>query len=107
MMGWSPKCYIPSFVKIGLPVLEKKVFGCVFFIINGRGGHLGHVTRISRSNFQSPYPWMFHIEFHFDLPSIFREEDLCMDDRPAKSRDEIDFSNIQGQLTPRSRVESG
>ena len=20
---------------------------CVFFIINGRGGHLGHVTRIS------------------------------------------------------------
>ena len=26
MMGWSPKCYIPSFVKIGLPVLEKKIF---------------------------------------------------------------------------------
>ena len=23
MMGWSPRCYIPSFVKIGLPVLEK------------------------------------------------------------------------------------
>ena len=23
MMGWSPQCYIPSFVKIGLPVLEK------------------------------------------------------------------------------------
>ena len=22
---------------------------CVFFIINGRGGHLGHVTWISRS----------------------------------------------------------
>ena len=26
MMGWSPKCYIPSFMKIGLPVLEKKIF---------------------------------------------------------------------------------
>ena len=26
MMGWSPKCYIPSFAKIGLPVLEKKIF---------------------------------------------------------------------------------
>ena len=26
MMGWSPRCYIPSFVKIGLPVLEKKIF---------------------------------------------------------------------------------
>ena len=49
----------------------------VFFIIhvNGRDGHLGHVTRILRANFRSPYPWMHHIEFHFDLPSIFREED--------------------------------
>ena len=26
MMGWSPQCYIPSFVKIGPPVLEKKIF---------------------------------------------------------------------------------
>ena len=26
MMGWSPQCYIPSFLKIGLPVLEKKIF---------------------------------------------------------------------------------
>ena len=26
MMGRSPQCYIPSFVKIGLPVLEKKIF---------------------------------------------------------------------------------
>ena len=23
MMGWSPRCYIPSFVEIGPPVLEK------------------------------------------------------------------------------------
>ena len=26
MMGWSTQCYIPSFMKIGLPVLEKKIF---------------------------------------------------------------------------------
>ena len=26
MMGCRPKCYIPSFVKIGLPVQEKKIF---------------------------------------------------------------------------------
>ena len=26
MMGWSPKYYIPSFMKIGQPVLEKKIF---------------------------------------------------------------------------------
>ena len=26
MKGWSPRCYIPSFVEIGLPVPEKKIF---------------------------------------------------------------------------------
>ena len=26
MMGWSPQCYIPSFVEIGLPVPEKNIF---------------------------------------------------------------------------------
>ena len=25
MMGWSPRCYIPSFVEIGLPVPKKKI----------------------------------------------------------------------------------
>ena len=25
-MGWSPRCYIPSFVEIGPPVPEKKIF---------------------------------------------------------------------------------
>ena len=25
MMGWSPRCYIPGFMEIGLPVLEKKI----------------------------------------------------------------------------------
>ena len=25
-MGWSPRCYIPSFVEIGLPVPVKKIF---------------------------------------------------------------------------------
>ena len=26
MMGWSPGCYIPSFVEISLPVPEEKIF---------------------------------------------------------------------------------
>ena len=26
MMGWSPRCYIPSFVEMGLSVLVKKIF---------------------------------------------------------------------------------
>ena len=46
----------------------------VFFTIYGRGGHLGHLTRISQSNFRSLYPWMLYIKF--DWPSGFREEDL-------------------------------
>ena len=48
----------------------------VVFTIYGRGGHLGHVTWISRSNFRHPYPWMLHIKFHFDWSRSFREEDL-------------------------------
>ena len=31
MTGWSPRCYIPSFMKIGLRVLEKIVEG--FYLI--------------------------------------------------------------------------
>ena len=53
MMGWSPQCYIPSFVKIGKPVLEKKIFEG-FFTIYGHGGHLGHVTSIMSINFHLP-----------------------------------------------------
>ena len=46
----------------------------VFFTIYRRGGHLGHVTWISRSNFRLPYPWMLHIKFHYDWRSSFRED---------------------------------
>ena len=48
----------------------------VVFTIFGHGGHLGHVTQISRSNFPFPYPWTLNIKFHFDWQSSFREEDL-------------------------------
>ena len=32
MMGWSPQCYIPSFVEIGTPVPEKKIFEGYYYI---------------------------------------------------------------------------
>ena len=48
----------------------------VVFTIYERGGHLGHVTQISRSNFRPLYPWMLHIKFSSDWPSGFREGDL-------------------------------
>ena len=48
----------------------------VDFTIYRCGGHHGHATYISRSNFRLPYLWMLPIKFHFDWPSSFREEDL-------------------------------
>ena len=50
MMDWRPRCYILSFMEIGSPVLEKKIFE-VFFSIYWHGSHLGHVTRIMLTNF--------------------------------------------------------
>ena len=46
------------------------------FTIYGRGGHLGHVTQMPRTNFCSPYPRRLHIKFGFDRPSGFGEEDV-------------------------------
>ena len=46
------------------------------FTIYGRGGHLGHVTKIPRIKFQCHYPRRLHIKFQLDRPSGFREEDL-------------------------------
>ena len=73
-MSWSPRCYIPSFVKIRLLVLEKIFEG--FFTIYGRGGHLGNVTHMPRTNFCSPYPSRLQIKFGFDWASGFGEEDV-------------------------------
>ena len=72
MIGWGPKCYIQRFVKIGLPVLEKKIFEWFLPYMS--------VTRISRSNIRSPDPWMLHIKFHFNWPSGFGEEAEIVDD---------------------------
>ena len=73
LLGWSPKCYIPSYKEIGLPVPEKKIFEG-FFTIYGRGGHLGYVTQMPRINIRSPYPRRFHIKFGFDRASGFGED---------------------------------
>ena len=41
------------------------------YTIYGRGGHLGHVTQMPRTNFRSPYPRRLHIKFGFVRPSGF------------------------------------
>ena len=46
------------------------------FTIYGRGGHLGHVIQMPRTNFPSPYPTMLHIQFGFDRASSFGEGDV-------------------------------
>ena len=46
----------------------------MIFTIYGRGGHLGHVTQMLRTNFSSPYPRRLHIKFGFDRPSGFGED---------------------------------
>ena len=58
MMAVIPRCYIPSFVEIGLPVPEKKIFEG--FLPYGRGGHLGHVTSIMSKDFHFLVPESFH-----------------------------------------------
>ena len=70
MMDWRPRCYIPSFMKIGLPVLEQKIFEG-FLTIYGRGGHLGHVTKIMLTNFHFLVPESFHTKFGSEWPSSF------------------------------------
>ena len=69
MMGWSPRCYIPSFVKIGPPVLEKIFEG--FLPYMGMAAHLGHTNKIS-----FPLPKEAPHKFDFDRASGFGEEDV-------------------------------
>ena len=46
------------------------------FTIYGRGSHLGHVTKISRTLFHCIYPRRLRIKFQLDWQCGFREEDL-------------------------------
>ena len=71
MMGWSPGCYIPSYVEIGLLVPKKKIFEGFLPYTYGRGGHLGHVTNIVSSDFHFHVPERFHTKFGSDLHSSF------------------------------------
>ena len=56
MMSRNPQCYIPSFVKIDPLVPE--IFKA--FLLNGRGGHLGHMTSIISTNFHFLVPESLH-----------------------------------------------
>ena len=72
MMGCSPRCYIPSFVEIDLPVPEKKILKG-FFTLYGHGGHLDHMTSIMSSDFHFIVPESIHNKFGSDRQSSFGE----------------------------------
>ena len=74
MVGWSPRFYILSFVKIGPPVQEKTIFEGFFFTLYGRGGHLGHVTQMPRTNFRSPYTRRLHINLALIGQVVFEKK---------------------------------
>ena len=93
MMGRSPRCYIPSFVKIGPPVLEKKIFEG-FFTIYGHSGHLGHVTRIMLQIFISLYLKAFIQNLVQNGPVVsekIRFEFLYVHDLGPRSSNDLDL----------------
>ena len=82
IMGWSPGCFIPSFVEIDLSVPEKifdrflpyrgvwrPSWSC--FTIYGHGGNLGPVTSIMSPDFHFLVPESFHEKFGSDRHSSF------------------------------------
>ena len=68
MVGWSPGCYIPSFVEICPP--DSEIFEG-FFTIYWGGGHLGHVISIMKSDFHFLVPESLHTKFGSDRHSSF------------------------------------
>ena len=51
------------------PLVLMKIFEG-FLTIYGHGGHLGHVTQMPRTNFNSPVPWRLHTKFGVDWPCV-------------------------------------
>ena len=69
MMGWSPGCYIPSFVEIGSPVPEKKIFeGFLPYM-----GVMAILVNIISSDFHFLVSESLHTKFGSDRHSSFRE----------------------------------
>ena len=91
MKGRSPRCYIPSFVKIGPPVLEKKIFEG-FFTIYGRGGHIGHVTRIMLTNLHFLVPTLqYLVQIATVVSEKIRFEFLYVHDLGPRSSNDLDL----------------
>ena len=71
MMGWSPGCYIPNFVEIGLPVPEKKNFKGFLPYMGMAAILVMNVTSIMSSDFHFLVLESFHTKFGSDQHSGF------------------------------------
>ena len=92
MIGWSPRYYIPSFVEIGPPVPEKKIFEG--FLHYRHGGHLGHVTSIMSSDFYFLVPESFQkklVQIGTVAPEKIPFEFLYVHDLGPRSRNDLDL----------------
>ena len=80
MMDWCPRCYIPSFVEIGPPVLEKKILKGFYHIWVWRPSWSCDPDAANKLSF--PLPKEAPLKFGFDWPSGFGGEDyntaLCI-----------------------------
>ena len=71
MMGWSHRYYIQSFVEIGLPVSEKKIFEGFWRKIGQ-----GHSKVIIRTNYDELEHPMLHTKFCGNRPAGSGEKDF-------------------------------
>ena len=89
MMGWSPRCYIPSFMKSARRFQRRRVF-----TIYGHGGHLSHVTSIVSSGFYFLVPESFHKKFGSDRHVVSEKigfEFLYLLNLGPRSRNDLDL----------------
>ena len=69
---------------IGHLVPEKKIFKG--FYLYGHGGHLNPLTQIPWTNFHFPTKRRLHMQFAFNQPSCFREDDKSTESEASKTK---------------------
>ena len=93
MMGWSPQCYIPSFVEIGLPVPEKTIFKG-FSLYMGMAAILVMRPASCQQIFISLY-WKAFIQSLVQINTVVSEkirfEFLYVHDIGPRSRNDLDL----------------
>ena len=84
-MSQSPRCQIPSFVEIGPPVLEKKIFKGFEHFLAWRPSWSCDLDHLYKLSF--PFPRRLHIKFGFDWSSGFRGEEVWKCGRTTTTTD--------------------